>query len=102
MILQINRSRFLGVIRKRPRVNSKVSLQAAIGETACSNTMVSFGSQCLILGGRGIHIYSIRSWTDRVNFFSKQKMYSEALRFAISYYNDEIESTNSNRVGFPQ
>ncbi|OQR79338.1 vacuolar protein sorting-associated protein 8-like [Tropilaelaps mercedesae] len=69
-----------------------------IGETACTNTMVPFGSQCVILGGRGIHIYSIRSWTERVNFFSKQKLYSEALKFAISYYNDEGDAASSNRV----
>lgn len=42
------------------------------GERACYNTVVTFGSQLLLLGTKSLHAVCIRTWMERLRHLTLQ------------------------------
>ncbi|CAB3988597.1 vacuolar sorting-associated 8 homolog [Paramuricea clavata] len=60
---------------------------ALASEHSCYQSVVSFNSQLFILGRQSIHVFTIRSWDDRISVFVKQNDFIGALKLALSFYN---------------
>lgn len=73
---------------------------AAAGERACyysicaSNSALSNTSSAhlLILGINSVHLFVIRTWTERIDLFLKENQYEEALSMALSFYEDKAKA----------
>ncbi|XP_049808749.1 vacuolar protein sorting-associated protein 8 homolog [Schistocerca nitens] len=61
---------------------------ALAGEHACYNSVVSFGSQLLLLGTKTFHVLSIRTWNDRLAHLVRQDRYLEALSLGMDFYHE--------------
>ncbi|CAK9833216.1 Vacuolar protein sorting-associated protein 8 homolog [Anthophora retusa] len=62
---------------------------ALAGERACYNTVVTFGTQLLLLGTKSLHVVCIRTWTERLRHLTVQKRFPEALALGLSFYHDK-------------
>ena len=62
---------------------------ALTGERACYNTVVTFGTQLLLLGTKSLHVVCIRTWTERLRHLTMQKRFPEALALGLSFYQDK-------------
>ncbi|XP_012165975.1 vacuolar protein sorting-associated protein 8 homolog [Bombus terrestris] len=62
---------------------------ALAGERACYNTVVTFGTQLLLLGTKSLHVVCIRTWTERLRHLTMQRRYPEALALGLSFYQDK-------------
>lgn len=62
------------------------------GERACYYSMAAFGSQLLLLGTKSIHVMTMRTWNERIDFLVKQKMFPEALTLALSFYEEQAKA----------
>uniref|UniRef100_A0A2L2YDL3 Vacuolar protein sorting-associated protein 8-like protein n=1 Tax=Parasteatoda tepidariorum TaxID=114398 RepID=A0A2L2YDL3_PARTP len=67
---------------------------AVAGERACYYSMSAFGSQLLILGTKSIHVMTMRTWNERIEFLVKQKMFTEALSLALSFYEESAKAVS--------
>lgn len=67
---------------------------AAAGERACYHSVAGFGSQVLFLGVKSIHVLTLRTWLERIDFLCKQNLYPDALALAYSFYNDEAKAVS--------
>ncbi|KFM79086.1 Vacuolar protein sorting-associated protein 8-like protein, partial [Stegodyphus mimosarum] len=67
---------------------------AVAGERACYYSMAAFGSQLLLLGVKSIHVMTMRTWNERIDFLVKQKMFSEALTLALSFYEENAKAVS--------
>ncbi|XP_076368429.1 vacuolar protein sorting 8 isoform X2 [Tachypleus tridentatus] len=65
---------------------------AVAGERACFYSMAGFGSQLLLLGLKSVHVFSPRTWNERIDFLIKQNLFPEALAIAYSFYNDTAKA----------
>lgn len=45
---------------------------ALAGERACYNTVITFGSQLLLLGMKSLHAICVRTWTERLRHLTMQ------------------------------
>ncbi|VDI73688.1 vacuolar protein sorting-associated protein 8 [Mytilus galloprovincialis] len=59
---------------------------AFAGEKACYQTIVSHNGQLFILGTKTVHLYTLRSWRERIDVLAKQNKYQDALALALSFY----------------
>lgn len=59
------------------------------GERACYNTVVTFGSQLLLLGTKSLHAVCIRTWMERLRHLTLQRRFPEALALGLSFYQDK-------------
>ncbi|XP_016842298.1 vacuolar protein sorting-associated protein 8 homolog [Nasonia vitripennis] len=62
---------------------------ALAGERACYNTVITFGSQLLLLGMKSLHAICVRTWTERLRHLTMQKRYREALELGLDFYRDK-------------
>ncbi|XP_076619382.1 vacuolar protein sorting 8 isoform X2 [Colletes latitarsis] len=62
---------------------------ALAGERACYNTVVTFGTQLLLLGTKSLHVVCIRTWTERLRHLTMQKRFPEALALGFAFYQDK-------------
>ena len=67
-------------------------------EYACYHSVQVFNGQLLLLGTKTIHCLTIRSWKDRIDYFVKQNMFLEALKLALSFYEEKAKAV-VNLVG---
>jgi hypothetical protein len=73
---------------------------AAAGERACyhsvcvSNASFSniFSAHLLILGMSSVHLFVIRSWSERIDLLISENKFSEALSMALSFYNNKAKA----------
>ncbi|XP_051156587.1 vacuolar protein sorting-associated protein 8 homolog [Leptopilina boulardi] len=59
------------------------------GERACYNTVVTFGSQLLLLGTKSLHAVCIRTWMERLRHLTLQRRFQEALALGLTFYQDK-------------
>uniref|UniRef100_A0A336MXD4 CSON008771 protein n=1 Tax=Culicoides sonorensis TaxID=179676 RepID=A0A336MXD4_CULSO len=59
---------------------------ALAGSYACYNSVVAFGSQLYILGGRNLHVVNARAWSERLAYLTSSQRWDEALEIAIEGY----------------
>lgn len=59
---------------------------ALAGQYACYNSIVSFGSQMYILGGRSLHVINARAWSERLAYLTSSQRWDEAIEIAIEGY----------------
>ncbi|XP_066544488.1 vacuolar protein sorting-associated protein 8 homolog isoform X2 [Amia ocellicauda] len=69
---------------------------ALVGEKACYQSVCSYGGQIVYLGTKSVHIMTLRSWRQRVDYLLKQERFVEALALAWSFH----EGTAKAVVGF--
>ncbi|XP_043274533.1 vacuolar protein sorting-associated protein 8 homolog isoform X2 [Venturia canescens] len=62
---------------------------ALAGERACYNTVITFGTQLLLLGTKSLHAVCIRTWTERLRHLTMQRRFPEALALGLSFYQDK-------------
>ncbi|XP_067145381.1 vacuolar protein sorting-associated protein 8 homolog isoform X3 [Centruroides vittatus] len=62
------------------------------GERACYHSLAAFGSQILLLGLKSVHVLTLRTWNERIDVLLKQKLYSEALALALSFYEERAKA----------
>ncbi|XP_028409020.1 vacuolar protein sorting-associated protein 8 homolog [Dendronephthya gigantea] len=60
---------------------------ALASEHSCYQSVVGFNSQLLILGRQSIHLFTIRTWDDRISVFVNGNDFVGALKLALSFYN---------------
>ncbi|CAL4079363.1 unnamed protein product [Meganyctiphanes norvegica] len=65
---------------------------AFAGERACYHSMVSFGSQVLLLGTKSFQVVTVRSWLDRLEQLVRGKMVKEALQLALDIYQEKAQA----------
>ncbi|ESO05633.1 hypothetical protein HELRODRAFT_111117 [Helobdella robusta] len=61
---------------------------AYAGEQACYQSIVTYNNQLVLLGTRGVHIITLRSWSDRINLLVKQRKYKQAVELGLTFYKD--------------
>ncbi|CAD6242413.1 GSCOCG00009489001-RA-CDS [Cotesia congregata] len=62
---------------------------ALAGERASYNTVITYGSQLLLLGTRRLHIVFIRTWSERLRYLTLEKRFPEALALGLAFYQDK-------------
>jgi len=67
-------------------------MQALAGERACYNSILSFGSQMLVLGTKTVHILSVRTWSERLDHLLRKKQHLDALALGLSIYQDRAKA----------
>jgi len=71
------------------------------GERLCYETVTSFGGQLIVLGMTGIHVFSVRTWIERLNVLVRRRQFGDALALARSFYNrigsSSTEAASSGR-----
>ncbi|KAG7169921.1 Vacuolar protein sorting-associated protein 8-like [Homarus americanus] len=65
---------------------------ALAGERACYHSMVSFGSQVLLLGTKSFQVVTVRSWVDRLDYLVRGRHTREALQLALDIYQDKAQA----------
>ncbi|KAK8727977.1 hypothetical protein OTU49_009327 [Cherax quadricarinatus] len=65
---------------------------ALSGERACYHSMVSFGSQVLLLGTKSFQVVTVRSWVDRLDYLVRGGHMREALQLALDIYQDKAQA----------
>nr|XP_045621529.1 vacuolar protein sorting-associated protein 8 homolog isoform X2 [Procambarus clarkii] len=65
---------------------------ALSGERACYHSMVSFGTQVLLLGTKSFQVVTVRSWVDRLDYLVKGGHKREALQLALDIYQDKAQA----------
>ncbi|XP_066963121.1 vacuolar protein sorting-associated protein 8 homolog [Macrobrachium rosenbergii] len=88
----------LGLVYASPHfkaiaTGSNVSKAMALaGERACYHSMVSFGSQVLLLGTKSFQVVTVRSWIDRLDHLVRSGHMREALQLALDIYQDKAQA----------
>lgn len=59
---------------------------ALAGSYACYNSVVSFGSQLYVLGGRNLHVVNARAWSERLAYLTSSQRWDEAIEIAVEGY----------------
>ncbi|XP_058794135.1 vacuolar protein sorting-associated protein 8 homolog isoform X2 [Phymastichus coffea] len=65
---------------------------ALAGERACYNSVVTYGSQLLLLGMKSLHAICVRTWMERLRHLTIQKRYKEALELGLDFYRDKAKA----------
>ncbi|XP_063851088.1 vacuolar protein sorting-associated protein 8 homolog isoform X1 [Scylla paramamosain] len=65
---------------------------ALAGERACYHSMVSCGSQVLLLGTKSFQVVTVRSWVDRLDHLVRTGHTQEALQLALDIYQDKAQA----------
>jgi vacuolar protein sorting-associated protein 8 len=66
---------------------------AYAGERACYQSIVTSGSQLVLLGTKGIHVLVLRTWNERLDLLLKQGRYPEALSLSRQFYEGTAHCT---------
>ena len=62
------------------------------GDRLCYESVASFGTQLVILGVTDIHVFSVRTWIERLNVLVRRRQFGDALVLARSFYNRAASS----------
>ncbi|NXD17944.1 VPS8 protein, partial [Nothocercus nigrocapillus] len=65
---------------------------ALVGEKACYQSISSCGGQIFYLGTKSVHVMTLRSWRERVDYLLKQERLTEALGLAWSFYEGKAKA----------
>jgi len=57
------------------------------GDRLCYESVASVGGQLVILGVTDIHVFSVRTWIERLNVLVRRRQFGDALQLARSFYN---------------
>ncbi|XP_053385366.1 vacuolar protein sorting-associated protein 8 homolog [Mercenaria mercenaria] len=68
---------------------------AYAGDHACYQTIVSHGGQLFMLGTKTVHVYSLRTWKERIDVLVKDNRYQDALALALSFYEGKAKAVVS-------
>ncbi|KAK7082685.1 Vacuolar protein sorting-associated protein 8 [Halocaridina rubra] len=88
----------LGLVYASPHfkaiaTGSNVSKAMALaGERSCYHSMVSFGSQVLLLGTKSFQVVTVRTWVDRLDHLVRGGHMREALQLALDIYQDKAQA----------
>lgn len=52
----------------------------------CYESVASFGGQLITLGATGVHVFSVRTWIERLSVLVRRRQFGEALTLARSFY----------------
>ena len=55
----------------------------------CYESAASLGGQLIVLGMTGIHVFSVRTWIERLNVLVRRRQFGDALTLAQSFYSRE-------------
>ncbi|XP_071103447.1 vacuolar protein sorting-associated protein 8 homolog [Haliotis cracherodii] len=65
---------------------------AYAGEQACYQSITSHGGQLFLQGTRNVHVFTLRTWKERLEVLVKQNKYQEALALALSFYEGKAKA----------
>ncbi|KAG1714892.1 Vacuolar protein sorting-associated protein 8 [Nymphon striatum] len=65
---------------------------ALVGERACYESIKVYNGQLLILGTRSIHVMTIRSWNERIDYLANRNKFKECLILAQSFYEESAKA----------
>ncbi|XP_041374342.1 vacuolar protein sorting-associated protein 8 homolog isoform X2 [Gigantopelta aegis] len=75
---------------------------AFAGERACYQSIVSHGGQLFLLGTKTVHVFTLRTWKERIDVLIKQNRYQDALALGLSFYENKAKAvvglTGSQRM----
>ncbi|XP_046860227.1 vacuolar protein sorting-associated protein 8 homolog [Xenia sp. Carnegie-2017] len=60
---------------------------ALASEHSCYQSVIAYNSQLLMLGRKSIHVFTVRTWNDRIAVFLREDDFVGALKLAFSFYN---------------
>ncbi|XP_033849664.2 vacuolar protein sorting-associated protein 8 homolog isoform X1 [Acipenser ruthenus] len=60
---------------------------AEIGEKSTYQSVCTHGGETVLLGAKSVHVVSLRTWEERINFLVKQDCFAEALGLAWVFFN---------------
>jgi len=63
------------------------------GERLCYESVASFGGQLVALGATGVHVFSIRTWIERLSVLVRRRQFADALTLARSFYERTASSS---------
>jgi len=69
------------------------------GDRLCYESVVSFGGQLIILGVTDMHVFSVRTWIERLNVLVRRRQFGDALTLARSFYNRAGSSYSDGASG---
>jgi len=69
------------------------------GEHLCYESVASFGRQLVTLGMTGVHIFSIRTWIERLSVLVRRHQFGDALTLARSFYEITASSSTNGANG---
>ncbi|GFR94592.1 vacuolar protein sorting-associated protein 8-like protein, partial [Elysia marginata] len=59
---------------------------AFAGDQACYQSVTSHGGQLFLLGTKAVHMFSMRTWTERIAVLKRENKYQDALALSLSFY----------------
>ena len=69
------------------------------GDHLCCESVASFGGQLIILGLTGVHVFSVRTWIERLNVLVRRRQFDVALSLARSFYDRAGSSCSDGPSG---
>ncbi|KAF0302550.1 Vacuolar protein sorting-associated protein 8 [Amphibalanus amphitrite] len=69
-------------------VRGQQQLEAVAGEKACYESCLVSGGQLMLLGTRGLHVLTLRTWLERLEAHVRAGDFAAALRLAWSLYGE--------------
>jgi len=70
-------------------VDSSTGVSRALteaGQQLCYESVASLGGQLIILGMTGVHVFSVRTWIERLNVLVRRRQFADALTLAETFY----------------
>ncbi|KAF6203449.1 hypothetical protein GE061_001780 [Apolygus lucorum] len=61
---------------------------ALAGQRAVYSSVHNFGNQLLLLGGKTVHVISIRLWAERIDSLIRENRYEDGLRLSMDFYEE--------------
>ena len=71
------------------------------GERLCYESVASFGGQLVTVGVTGVHVFSVRTWIERLSVLVRRRQFGDALTLARSFY-ERTGSASTDRVSGTQ
>ncbi|XP_048390775.1 vacuolar protein sorting-associated protein 8 homolog isoform X1 [Stegostoma tigrinum] len=65
---------------------------ALVGEKACYQSVSGHGGQIIYLGTKSVHVITLRTWRERVDYLLKQERFIEALSLAWSFHEGKAKA----------
>lgn len=69
------------------------------GERLCYESVASFGGQLVTLGVTGVHVFSVRTWIERLSVLMRRRQFGDALTLARSFYERAASSSADGASG---
>jgi len=65
---------------------------AHAGDQACYQSVVSHSGQLFLLGTKAVHMFSLRTWKERIQVLVRANRYTEALALGLSFYTGKAKA----------